>query len=73
MTWASKDENMGRWQGGEGQHRKGTEAETEGESVEAASNSSFPAGRAILATSFCLSLASKSPGHREYIPAMLKN
>lgn len=45
----------------------------QGESVEAASNSSFPAGRAILATSFCLSLVSKSPGHREYIPAMLKN
>lgn len=53
---------------------QGQEAETEGESsVEAASNSSFPAGRAILATSFRLSLASKSPGHREHIPAMLKN
>lgn len=46
----------------------GTEAETEGELLPPTAAPS----QANLATSFCLSLASKSPGHRERIPATLE-
>lgn len=52
-----------------GQQGGGTEAETEGESTEvvAPGSSSPPQPSWPL---LCLGLASKSPGHREHIPAM---
>lgn len=46
VTWASEDGNIGTWKSGQGPSGWGTEAETEGESIEAAaSNSSSTPGQ----------------------------